>query len=93
MTVTALCDPTSDRMAIAVADSGIGISPKDQDVIFEDFRQADDSPTRQYTGAGLGLAICRRLATMLGGELTVQSALGEGSAFTLALPRAPKDER
>jgi signal transduction histidine kinase len=93
VTVTAACDPATDRMAIAVADSGIGISPKDQDVVFEDFRQADDSPTRQYTGAGLGLAICRRLATMLGGELGVRSALGEGSTFTLALPRAPKDDR
>jgi signal transduction histidine kinase len=62
-------------------------------VIFEDFRQADDSPTRQYTGAGLGLAICRRLATMLGGELTVRSALGEGSTFILTLPRSPRDDR
>jgi len=93
VTVTAACDPATDRVAVAVADSGVGISPKDQDVIFEDFRQADDSPTRQYTGAGLGLAICRRLATMLGGELAVRSALGEGSTFTLTLPRTPKDDR
>ena len=93
VTVTAVCDPVIERMAIAVADSGIGISPMDQDVFFEDFRQADDSPTRQYTGAGLGLAICRRLATMLGGELSVRSALGEGSTFTLVLPRAPEDDR
>ena len=92
VTVTASCDPVLDRIAISVADSGIGISPKDQDVIFEDFRQADDSPTRQYTGAGLGLAICRRLASMLGGDLTVRSALGEGSTFTLVLPRVQKDE-
>ncbi|HEU4366940.1 MAG TPA: ATP-binding protein [Methylomirabilota bacterium] len=89
--VTAAADPNTGRVAIAVADSGIGISAKDQTVIFEDFRQADDSPTRQYTGAGLGLAICRRLASMLDGELSVRSALGEGSTFTLALPRAPKD--
>jgi len=89
---TAAYDKRHERLAISVADSGIGISPKDQEVIFEDFRQADDSPTRQYTGAGLGLAICRRLTQMLGGELTVHSALGEGSAFTLALPRAPKDD-
>jgi PAS domain S-box-containing protein len=93
VTVTAAHDPTGDRVTIAVADSGIGVSPKDQGVIFEDFRQADDSPTRQYTGAGLGLAICRRLASMLGGELVVRSALGEGSTFTLALPGRPRDER
>ena len=93
VTVTAACDPVTDRVAISVADSGIGISPKDQEVIFEDFRQADDSPTRQYPGAGLGLAICRRLTSMLGGELTVRSALGEGSTFVLALPRVPRDGR
>jgi PAS domain S-box-containing protein len=89
--VTAARDPATDRVAISVADSGIGISPKDQAVIFEDFRQADDSPTRQYAGAGLGLAICRRLASMLDGELGVRSALGEGSTFTLTLPCAPQD--
>jgi PAS domain S-box-containing protein len=91
--VTAGSDAASDRVVIAVADSGIGISPKDQEVIFEDFRQADDSPTRQYTGAGLGLAICRRLAAALGADLTVRSALGEGSTFTLTLPRAAEDHR
>ena len=90
--VTASYDKRLDRVAIAVTDSGIGISPKDQEIIFEDFRQADDSPTRQYTGAGLGLAICRRLTQMLGGELTVRSALGEGSTFTLTVPGAPRDE-
>jgi signal transduction histidine kinase len=89
--VTAAYDTRLDRVTIAVTDSGIGISPKDQEVIFEDFRQADDSPTRQYTGAGLGLAICRRLTQMLGGELTVRSALGEGSTFTLTMPRTPQD--
>jgi signal transduction histidine kinase len=93
VTVTASCDAATDRVAITVSDSGIGISPKDQGVVFEDFRQADDSPTRQYTGAGLGLAICRRLATMLGGELGVRSALGEGSTFTLILPRTARDGR
>jgi signal transduction histidine kinase len=93
VTVTAAGDAATGRVAVAVADSGIGISPKDQDVIFEDFRQADDSPTRRYTGAGLGLAICRRLASMLGGELTVRSALGEGATFTLTLPRMPEDDR
>jgi signal transduction histidine kinase/CheY-like chemotaxis protein len=55
-------DAQADEVAISVADTGIGIAPDDRERIFEDFRQADNSPTREYTGAGLGLAICRRLA-------------------------------
>ena len=85
-------DGAGERVTIAVTDSGIGIAKKDQDVIFEDFRQADNSPTRRYTGAGLGLAICRRIASMLDGELEVRSALGEGSTFTLTIPRTRKGE-
>jgi PAS domain S-box-containing protein len=74
------------EVAVAVADSGIGIAEADQSRIFEDFQQADASSTRQYGGAGLGLAICRRLASMLDGRITLSSTLGEGSAFTLFLP-------
>ena len=77
----------SMRMAtIAVTDTGIGIAPEHHDKIFEDFRQVDDSPSRQYGGTGLGLAICRRLANALGGRITLQSRLGEGSTFTLTIP-------
>ena len=73
-------------IAIAVADTGIGIAPADHDRIFEDFRQLDNSPTRAYGGTGLGLSICRRLAQMLEGRLTVQSQVARGSTFTLTLP-------
>jgi PAS domain S-box-containing protein len=90
--VAAVRDDAGERVTIAVTDSGIGIAKKDQDVIFDDFRQADNSPTRRYTGAGLGLAICRRLASMLDGELAVRSALGEGSTFTLTIPRMRQGE-
>ena len=69
----------STRMAtIAVTDTGIGIAPEHHEKIFEDFRQVDDSPSRQYGGTGLGLAICRRLATALGGRITLQSTIGAG---------------
>ena len=82
--------PESRRIAVLVADSGIGIAEADQAKVFEDFQQADNSSTRQYGGAGLGLAICRRLASMLGGQITLESRLGVGSTFTLLLPLRPR---
>ena len=66
------------------------ISPADREKVFEDFRQADDSVTRESGGAGLGLAICRRLANMPGGSIELQSEPGYGSIFTLVVPRKGK---
>ncbi len=84
--ITVGYDPVDRNATVSVADTGIGISPEHHEKIFEDFRQVDDSPSRQYGGTGLGLAICRRLATALGGRITVESTMGKGSTFTLTIP-------
>ena len=83
----------NDEVSVAVVDTGIGIAPADQEKVFEDFQQADNSTTRQYSGAGLGLSICRRLAGMMDGRITLQSHVGKGSTFMLVLPRHAKRGR
>ncbi|MDX2484950.1 MAG: response regulator [Pseudodonghicola sp.] len=75
-----------DRIEIAVSDTGIGI-PQDQiETIFRDFEQVDGGDTRSHTGTGLGLAITRRLLQLMGGDVSVESAPGQGSVFRMILP-------
>jgi PAS domain S-box-containing protein len=72
-------------LSITVADTGIGISPDQQEVVFESFRQQDGQLTRKYGGTGLGLAITKRLVEMMNGHISVASCLGQGSVFTITL--------
>lgn len=77
---------STSAIRVSITDTGPGISPEDQQVIFEKFRQIDGSVTRQHPGTGLGLTISRELANMLGGRIELQSTLGKGSTFSLILP-------
>jgi len=83
--VTVNC--TRDSIVLDVIDTGVGIKPEEISLIWEDFRQLDQSRTRSYGGTGLGLSISRRLTQQLGGQITVHSVFGEGTTFSVRLPR------
>ena len=76
-----------NKIAISVTDTGIGIAPEDRDKIFQAFRQADQTFTRQHAGTGLGLAITQSLVKMMGGTISLESELGKGATFTVEIPR------
>ena len=77
-----------DSLSFSVADTGVGIAPESLERLFERFVQAEAGASGRYGGSGLGLAICRELCEAMGGAITAESVLGEGSRFTVALPLA-----
>jgi signal transduction histidine kinase len=80
------------KLEISVRDTGPGIAPEHQERIFEEFQQVDDSNTRKKGGSGLGLAISKRIIEMHGGTISVRSALGAGSTFTITVPVRAGDQ-
>lgn len=83
-------DEEKRALKVSVIDTGIGISKKDQQAIFEPFRQADSSYTREYQGTGLGLALVKQFVGMQGGSISVESDVGQGAKFTFIIPNTPK---
>jgi len=86
-TITLTARSHQGTIIMTVTDTGIGVPEAALEHIFEEFRQVDSSTTREYGGTGLGLAISRQFARLMGGDITVQSTVGVGSAFTLTLPQ------
>ncbi len=84
---------TGDWFTFSVKDSGIGMSPEQMTRLFQPFTQADISTTRQYGGTGLGLTITRRFCLMMGGDISVESTLGEGTTFFIRLPARARPDK
>src|SRR6202140_2912255 len=82
------CSEKADSVCVSVADTGIGIRPEDQKLVFEEFRQVEVSNANTQEGTGLGLAITKRLVEQQGGKISLESELGKGSRFTVTLPLA-----
>ena len=93
-TVTIRALHQASRIYISVADTGIGMTPEQQQHIFDPFKQADSSTTRKYQGSGLGLSITRQLCELMGGSIRVESELGKGACFIveIPLPIVPKEQ-
>ena len=87
ITLTTLADPYGTSVAFSVRDTGIGMTPEQLGRLFQEFSQAEAGTYRNYGGTGLGLAVSRKLAHILGGDVSVESTPGVGSTFTFTVPR------
>ena len=86
LTATRQAEDEVDWIILSVTDTGIGVTPEQMGKLFQAFSQAETSTASQYGGTGLGLAITRKFCQMMGGDVTVESEVGQGSTFTIRLP-------
>jgi len=82
----------TDHVEVAVEDTGVGIAPEDQDVVFDEFKQVGRDYTKKAEGTGLGLALTRRIVELHGGRIWLESTPGKGSTFTFTLPLTQQEE-
>jgi signal transduction histidine kinase len=82
-----------DNMLVSISDTGIGIKPEDLSIVFEQFRQVDGSLNRIVGGTGLGMPISKKLVEMHGGEISVESEVGEGTTFWFTIPRRQQEPK
>ena len=87
------CKADHNNLEVTVSDTGVGIKKENMKLLFEAFRQIDGTSQRRYEGAGLGLHLCQRMVTLLGGRIWVESEYGKGSRFTFTLPLRPMEEK
>ncbi len=92
-TITINARPEGDELLFSVSDTGIGMTPEQLGKLFQAFSQADSSTQKKYGGTGLGLAITRKFCQMMGGDVIVESEVGQGTTFTLRLPRTVVDPK
>jgi signal transduction histidine kinase len=92
VTITGESSPADRTVTLSVVDSGIGIAVDQQPHVFEEFYRVKDGSTSGVDGTGMGLPICRKIAEELGGRVTLSSALGQGSTFSVVLPRNPAEK-
>jgi signal transduction histidine kinase len=85
-------DVNGEQIVIAVRDSGIGIAPDAIPNLFEKFSGGDDATSTKYGGTGLGLALSLKLCRLMGGDISVESTVGDGSCFTITLPTMPASD-
>jgi signal transduction histidine kinase len=82
----------ADSLTFRVSDTGIGMTPEQLGRLFQPFSQAEATTSKEYGGTGLGLVLSRRFCQMMGGDITVESAPGQGTTFTIQLPSEVREE-